>query len=81
MAGTGKLRQPSVGVTQWRPPGAYPLALEVMSLAQLRQRAPAEQFERTHRIEFYSLMVLTRGRGRHMIDFETIDARAGSWLR
>ncbi len=69
-----------IDVVRWRPPGAYPLALEVMSIAQLRQRASPEHFLSLQRVEFYILMVVTRGRTRHQIDFEPVDARTGTWM-
>ena len=73
-------RRSVINVVRWRPPGAYPLALEVLSTAQLRQRAPPDHFLALQRVEFYILMGVTRGRTRHQIDFESVDARTGTWM-
>ncbi len=73
-------RRSAIDVVRWRPPGAYPLALEVLSIAELRQRAPRAHFEQLQRVEFYMLVAVTRGRTRHWIDFESFDARSGTWL-
>lgn len=70
----------AVDVVRWRPPGAYALALEVLSISQLRERAPREHFEQLQRVEFYMLVTLTRGHTTHQIDFASIDARPGTWL-
>jgi AraC-like DNA-binding protein len=64
---------------RWRPAGAYPLAIEVQTIAQLRRKAPRSHFERWQRVQFFVLTGVTRGATRHQIDFAAVDARPGTW--
>lgn len=70
----------TVETVHWRPPNAYPLALEVMSVAELRRRGSAEHFARVQRVEFFALMAVTGGMTAHTIDFVQARAGAGCWL-
>jgi AraC-like DNA-binding protein len=65
---------------RWQPAGTYPLALEVLSLADLRRRAPASHWARFQRVHFFILMTVVRGRTRHTVDFTPVDAVPGTWL-
>ncbi|MCI0345907.1 MAG: AraC family transcriptional regulator [Chloroflexi bacterium] len=64
----------------WRPRRDYDLALEVLSIADLRRRAPVEHFRRSQRPAFFLLLGVTRGRTRHLLDFTPLPARRGTWL-
>nr|WP_246415981.1 AraC family transcriptional regulator [Nocardioides luti] len=54
-----------------------------MSVADLRERAPAEEFRRPQRLAFHFLVVVDEGAGRHLVDFEEVALPPGSvlWAR
>ncbi len=70
----------SVEELTWRPPPGYDLAVEVLSIAELRRRGSPEHFRRSQRPTFYLLLAVTRGRTRHRLDFTALPARPGTWL-
>lgn len=70
----------ALDTVRWSPPTAYPLALEVMRIAELRRRGSAEHFRRAQRVEFYSLIAVTSGATVHELDFVPTRAVAGTWL-
>ncbi|MCW5623379.1 MAG: helix-turn-helix domain-containing protein [Burkholderiales bacterium] len=45
------------------------LGIEPMTLAELRGRVPLAQLARPERVDFYLLMLVTAGKGRHTVDF------------
>ncbi len=63
----------------YRPQASHPLDLEVISVAELRDRAK-EQLRATHRYEFHTLVCVTQGRCTQMVDFRSIDCGRGSLL-
>lgn len=65
---------------RYAPPGPYRLDLEVMTIAELRRRAPPEQLGAPHRLEFIALIGVTQGRCQHFIDFAPYECCTGSWL-
>lgn len=64
----------------YRPPGEYPLDLEVFSVAELRRRVDIAHFRAAHRIEFYLLICITRGKCLHTVDFRPVNCEAGTLL-
>jgi len=64
----------------FNPPKDSHLAVEVMSIADLRQKAPAEHFEKLQRADFYRLIGVLKGQTHPMVDFRTLVAQAGDWL-
>ncbi len=65
---------------RYAPPGGYRLDLEVMTIGELRRRAPHEQLRTPHRLEFLALIGVTQGCCRHLVDFVPYECRAGSWV-
>lgn len=45
------------------------LGIEPMTLAQLKRRVPAQRLGEAQRVDFFMLMLVTGGRGRHTVDF------------
>lgn len=75
MSSTPRLRR-----IDWRPDGAYPLAIEVLTVDRLRRKASLADLTRPENVQFFVLIGVTRGRTNHRIDFETIDARTRTWI-
>ena len=72
----------TVGITNldWRPPPRHDLALEVMSVAELRGRGSTAHFKMPQRVAFFMIMAITEGRTEHIIDFTPYEATPGTWL-
>jgi AraC-like DNA-binding protein len=64
----------------FNPPSDTRLAVEAMSIADLRKRAPREHFEKLQRADFYRLIGVLNGQTSPMVDFSTYAAQAGDWL-
>jgi AraC-like DNA-binding protein len=64
----------------YAPPAPYGLDIEVVSMRELRGRAPAAEMHRPHRIEFHELICVTRGSCAHVVDFEPVRCAPGSVL-
>lgn len=75
--GMKKLDITSVG---FNPPTDTRLAVEVMTIADLRKRAPPEHFEKLQRADFYRLIGVLEGHTSPMVDFSTYAAQSGDWL-
>jgi AraC-like DNA-binding protein len=73
-------RTPAVRRIDWRPAGAYALAVEVLSFDHLRRKEAAAELGRPQSVQFFVLIGVTRGRAHHRIDFTSIDARPGTWI-
>ncbi|MBI3369437.1 MAG: AraC family transcriptional regulator [Burkholderiales bacterium] len=54
-----------------------PIGVELMTLTELRARVSQGQLFETERIEFFMMLVVTRGQGEHLVDFERFGLRAG----
>lgn len=54
-----------------------PIGVELMTLAELRSRVAARQLFETERVEFFMVLVPTRGRSAHLVDFERLELRTG----
>lgn len=64
----------------FNPPGDTRLAVEAMSITDLRKRAPPEHFDKLQRADFYRLIGVLEGATSPMVDFSTYAAQAGDWL-
>jgi AraC-like DNA-binding protein len=73
-------RTPDITSVGFNPRSDTRLAVEAMSIAELRQRAPPEHFEKLQRADFYRLFGVSEGRTKPMVDFSTYTAQAGDWL-
>jgi len=71
---------PQITRIGFKPPRDTRLAVEAMSIEELRQRAPAEHFEKLQRADFYRLIGVTSGSTDPMVDFSAYTAQAGDWL-
>ncbi len=63
----------------YRPQSAYPLDLEVFSVAELRHRGK-DELRITHRYEFHTLVCVTEGTCTQMVDFQSVSCEPGSLL-
>ena len=64
-------------------PAGRPPGLEMMTLAELRERAAHNMgaaFMRPQRPHFHHLVALRQGRLRHMVDFTDYNLERGTWL-
>lgn len=57
-----------------------PVGVELMTLAQLRTRATAQQLAQPERVSFHILFLVTHGTGMHTVDFVDHPLQAGSLL-
>lgn len=64
----------------YAPPADYAFDIEIISMRDLRARAPAADLRSPHRIEFHELIFVTRGECTHVVDFEPIHCRPGTAL-
>ncbi len=56
-------------VVRFKPPDAGAPAIDTLNLAQLRERGSPTHLASPQRLEFLMLMLYTRGRGEHLVDF------------
>ncbi|EWS54137.1 MULTISPECIES: AraC family transcriptional regulator [unclassified Methylibium] len=54
-----------------------PVGVEVLTLSELRGRVPASVLQGPQRVEFFMLMVVTRGHGAHHVDFDRVNLTRG----
>lgn len=54
-----------------------PIGVELMTLSELRARVSAKLLFETERVEFFMVLVVTGGRGEHLVDFEHLALRPG----
>ena len=54
------------------------LGIEVLAVQSIRQRLSIDVLQRAERIEFYLLMLVSSGRGQHMVDFTDYSVKPGS---
>jgi AraC-like DNA-binding protein len=79
MAGRKKRRH-DIQRLEYRPPGAYPLDMEVFSVSDLRRRVDREELRSTHRYAFHTLLCVTKGTCTHLVDFQPVRCEPGSLL-
>ena len=65
---------------RFRPRGEAAPDFEILSLDELRRRQPRvlHRLDRPHRLLFFSVVVVTGGRGAHFVDFREYPVAAGS---
>lgn len=73
-------RLPEITPIGFNPPRDSRLNVEVLSISDLKKRAPAEHFDRLQRADFFRLMGVQKGTTRPMVDFSHFAASAGDWL-
>jgi len=73
-------KTPGITSVGFNPPRDTRLGVEAMTIAELRQRAPAQHFEKLQRADFYRLLGVLEGHTRPMVDFSGFAAQAGDWL-
>ncbi|MFE7130901.1 helix-turn-helix transcriptional regulator [Streptomyces sp. NPDC057638] len=61
-------------------PAGTPAGVEVLPLADLRRRVPAERLRAPQRPDFHHLITLTQGTLRHTVDFTAYALDPGPWL-
>ncbi len=71
---------PDITSVGFSPPSDTRLAIEAMSIEELRKRAPPKHFEKLQRADFYRLIGVLDGQTSPMVDFSTYAAKAGDWL-
>jgi AraC-like DNA-binding protein len=64
----------------FKSPSGTDLAVEVMTIVDLRRRAPAEHFNKLQRANFYRLFGVLEGHTTPMVDFANYAVHAGDWL-
>ncbi|TXT40948.1 MAG: AraC family transcription regulator [Comamonadaceae bacterium] len=64
----------------YKPPSDARLAVEVLSIQELRNRAPAAHFASLQRADFYRLFGVLDGHTQPMVDFSDYPAQARDWL-
>jgi AraC-like DNA-binding protein len=75
-----KRRRHDIQRLEYRPPGAYPLDLEIFSVSDLRRRVGKEELRSTHRYAFHTLLCVTKGTFTHLVDFQPVRCEPGSLL-
>lgn len=75
--------QPEIEHIGYRPAEGKAGEVEAHRVAEMVARVGPEEFVGLQRLEFHALVVVTRGRERHMVDFADHDLGPGSvlWLR
>lgn len=68
----------AVRETRFENPRLSALGIEPMRLSELRARVPSPRLAQPERIDFYLLMLVTKGTGRHVVDFEEGPLAPGS---
>jgi AraC-like DNA-binding protein len=77
------VRQGEIRQVGYNPPPGKAGEVEAETVAQLLARAGAAEFATTQRLDFHVLLVVTRGRATHMVDFTDHELGPGSalWIR
>lgn len=62
----------------YTPPATYALDIEIIPTAELRTRVIENRFRQAHQINFYLMMLVTRGKCAPVVDYTPIDCKRGS---
>lgn len=73
-------KAPDIAAVGFNPPSDARLALEAMTIQQLRHRAPAEHFNKLQRADFFRLIGVQGGHTCPMVDFSSHALLPGHWL-
>ncbi len=65
---------------EYQPPGSFSLDLEIFTMSNLRKRACGQSLLATHRYAFYTLIFVTSGRSRQLLDFKPLMCKPGSLI-
>jgi AraC-like DNA-binding protein len=76
----GMRHLPEITPIGFQPPGNARLKVEILSIAELLQRAPAAHFRKLQRADFFRLIGVLEGRTQPMVDFSQFTASVGNWL-
>ncbi len=71
---------PKITPVGFKSPPDTRLAVEAMSIEDLKSRAPSEHIEKLQRADFYRVIGVLEGSTCPMVDFDTFAAQAGDWL-
>jgi AraC-like DNA-binding protein len=76
------IRKTAGGITEvkFKAPGHERLAIEALSIDDLKAKAPATHFASLQRADFYRLIGVVGGHTRLMVDFSDHPAQAGDWV-
>jgi AraC-like DNA-binding protein len=80
MVNSGQSAVTEIRRLDYEPAKAYPLDLEIFSMADLRRRIGREALRSTHRYGFHLLLCVTRGECTHVVDFRPVHCGPGSFL-
>lgn len=72
--------RPSITRVGFSPPRDSRLAVEAISIEELRRRAAPQHFEQLQRADFYRLIGVLEGSTSPMVDFSNHEAQPGDWL-
>ena len=64
----------------FNPPDDARVALEAMTIEDLKSRAPTEHFDKLQRADFYRLIGVLEGHTSPMVDFFNFATQPGDWL-
>ncbi|WP_445398624.1 helix-turn-helix domain-containing protein [Streptomyces sp. LE64] len=82
-AGRTESGNPPIPHYGFHAPDAPVPGIEVTDLETLRHRVAGRVLQQVHRTDFHALMLITRGKGRHTVDFVAHPLRPGTllWVR
>ncbi len=70
----------SIPAVAFAAPAGRPAGVEVLTLAELRERADACALAVPHRPDFHHLLVVDEGRLRHTVDFRKYELSVNDWM-
>lgn len=78
-----KTGHPPIRQVRFQNPRVAALGVDLLSLAELRRKAPGEWLARPERLEFHMFLYCTAGEGGHRVDFQRYPVRRGTvvWVR
>jgi len=65
---------------RYTPPATYGLDIELFSVSDLKNRVKENRFRKAHQINFYLLLLVTKGRCRPVVDYTPLTCTKGSLL-
>ncbi len=64
----------------YTPPATYALDIEIIPIRELRTRVIENRFRQAHQINFYLMMLVTRGKCEPTVDYTPVQCRKGSLI-
>ena len=77
---TNRIQKTAITEVRFMAPGQARLAIEALSIEDLKAKAPAAHFASLQRADFYRLIGVVVGVTRLMVDFSDHPAQAGDWF-